>query len=178
MVVWVHLTGLSLVLAPAIRITAAEMCRRIMMGRMIGTEHEKFGFEFGTLKPMKYDQTAELLNVISERFDWEKIMEGEYIIGLKHVDQNYSPSNLATAALVFLLASDGQDDCFQDYPSCICFLIFLSVENIVKFIMLLFCSCKTAIVVGVHLSHKTAGILSTIFDVGALHSFIEANAIA
>ncbi|KAL2544117.1 Glutamate--cysteine ligase [Forsythia ovata] len=43
----------------------------------IGTEHEKFGFEFGTLRPMKYEQIAELLNGISERFDWDKIMEGD-----------------------------------------------------------------------------------------------------
>ncbi|KDO76209.1 hypothetical protein CISIN_1g010751mg [Citrus sinensis] len=49
----------------------------------IGTEHEKFGFEFGTLHPMKYEQIAELLNSIAERFDWEKVMEGDYIIGLK-----------------------------------------------------------------------------------------------
>lgn len=51
----------------------------------IGTEHEKFGFEFGTLRPMKYEQIAELLYGISERFDWDKIMEGDYIIGLKQV---------------------------------------------------------------------------------------------
>lgn len=51
----------------------------------IGTEHEKFGFEIGTLRPMKYEQIAELLNSIAERFDWEKVMEGDYIIGLKQV---------------------------------------------------------------------------------------------
>lgn len=34
---------------------------------------------------MKYEQIAELLHGISERFDWEKVMEGEYIIGLKQV---------------------------------------------------------------------------------------------
>ncbi|KAK6137464.1 hypothetical protein DH2020_028821 [Rehmannia glutinosa] len=56
----------------------------------IGTEHEKFGFEIGTLKPMKYEQIAELLNGISERFDWDKIMEGEYIIGLKQGKQSIS----------------------------------------------------------------------------------------
>ncbi|XP_057763781.1 glutamate--cysteine ligase, chloroplastic-like [Salvia miltiorrhiza] len=56
----------------------------------IGTEHEKFGFEIGTLNPMKYEQIAELLNVISERFDWDKIMEGENIIGLKQDKQSIS----------------------------------------------------------------------------------------
>ncbi|KAL6549990.1 glutamate--cysteine ligase [Orobanche minor] len=56
----------------------------------IGTEHEKFGFEIGTLRPMKYEQIAELLNGISERFDWDKIMEGEYIIGLKQGKQSIS----------------------------------------------------------------------------------------
>lgn len=57
----------------------------------IGTEHEKFGFEIGTLRPMKYEQIAELLNGISERFDWDKIMEGENIIGLKQVCALFSP---------------------------------------------------------------------------------------
>ncbi|KAK3005758.1 hypothetical protein RJ639_017570 [Escallonia herrerae] len=56
----------------------------------IGTEHEKFGFESGTLRPMKYEQIAELLYSISERFDWEKIMEGDYIIGLKQGKQSIS----------------------------------------------------------------------------------------
>jgi gamma-glutamylcysteine synthetase len=52
----------------------------------IGTEHEKFGFEVDTLRPMKYEQIRDLLNGLSERFDWDKIMEGEYIIGLKQVN--------------------------------------------------------------------------------------------
>lgn len=56
----------------------------------IGTEHEKFGFEVGTLRPMKYEQIAELLYGIAERFDWEKIMEGDYIIGLKQDKQSIS----------------------------------------------------------------------------------------
>ena len=51
----------------------------------IGTEHEKFGFELGTLRPMKYEQIAELLNGIAERFDWDKVVEGDNIIGLKQV---------------------------------------------------------------------------------------------
>ncbi|PKI53989.1 hypothetical protein CRG98_025600, partial [Punica granatum] len=56
----------------------------------IGTEHEKFGFEIETLRPMKYDQIAELLNGIAERFDWEKVMEGDSIIGLKQGKQSIS----------------------------------------------------------------------------------------
>ncbi|KAL3619287.1 glutamate--cysteine ligase [Castilleja foliolosa] len=56
----------------------------------IGTEHEKFGFELKTLRPMKYEQIAELLNGISERFDWGKIMEGDNIIGLKQGNQSIS----------------------------------------------------------------------------------------
>jgi len=56
-----------------------------MWSCIIGTEHEKFGFEFGSLRPMKYEQIAELLNGIAERFDWDKIMEGDKIIGLKQV---------------------------------------------------------------------------------------------
>ncbi|KAF4353299.1 hypothetical protein F8388_026302 [Cannabis sativa] len=56
----------------------------------IGTEHEKFGFEFGSLRPMKYEQISELLNGIAERFDWDKVMEGDYIIGLKQGKQSIS----------------------------------------------------------------------------------------
>ncbi|THG18458.1 hypothetical protein TEA_009665 [Camellia sinensis var. sinensis] len=56
----------------------------------IGTEHEKFGFESETLRPMKYEQIAELLNGIAERFDWDKIMEGDNIIGLKQGKQSIS----------------------------------------------------------------------------------------
>lgn len=56
----------------------------------IGTEHEKFGFEIGTLRPMNYEQIAELLNGIAERFDWDKVMEGDYIIGLKQGKQSIS----------------------------------------------------------------------------------------
>ncbi|KAG5563223.1 hypothetical protein RHGRI_005845 [Rhododendron griersonianum] len=56
----------------------------------IGTEHEKFGFEIKTLRPMKYEQIADLLNGIAERFDWEKILEGDNIIGLKQGKQSVS----------------------------------------------------------------------------------------
>ena len=38
---------------------------------------------------MKYEQIAELLNGIAERVDWDKIMEGDNIIGLKQV-KSYS----------------------------------------------------------------------------------------
>lgn len=54
----------------------------------IGAEHEKFGFDLGTLRPLRYEQIAELLHGIAERFDWDKVMEGDNIIGLvqvKHV---------------------------------------------------------------------------------------------
>jgi glutamate--cysteine ligase len=51
----------------------------------IGTEHEKFGFEFDTLRPINYKQISALLNGIALRFDWDKIMEGDNIIGLKTV---------------------------------------------------------------------------------------------
>ncbi|ESW30493.1 hypothetical protein PHAVU_002G157600 [Phaseolus vulgaris] len=56
----------------------------------IGTEHEKFGFERNTLRSINYKQLSALLNGIAERFDWEKIMEGDNIIGLKNDKQNIS----------------------------------------------------------------------------------------
>lgn len=54
----------------------------------IGTEHEKFGFEFDSLRPIKYNQISALLNSIAARFDWDKIMEGDNIIGLKTVSSS------------------------------------------------------------------------------------------
>ncbi|KAI5382288.1 hypothetical protein KIW84_UN0031 [Lathyrus oleraceus] len=62
----------------------------MLYAMQIGTEHEKFGFELGSLCPVKYEQIAELLNGIAERFDWEKIMEGDNIIGLKQGKQSIS----------------------------------------------------------------------------------------
>ncbi|XP_066361585.1 glutamate--cysteine ligase A, chloroplastic [Miscanthus floridulus] len=56
----------------------------------IGTEHEKFGFEVDTLRPIKYDQIRDILNGLAERFDWDKIMEGDNVIGLKQGKQSIS----------------------------------------------------------------------------------------
>ncbi|XP_048445870.1 glutamate--cysteine ligase, chloroplastic-like isoform X1 [Pyrus x bretschneideri] len=54
----------------------------------IGTEQERFGFDLKTLRPMTYEHIAKLLNGIAERFDWEKIMEGDNIIALKQGKQS------------------------------------------------------------------------------------------
>ncbi|MCO5549474.1 hypothetical protein L7F22_002945 [Adiantum nelumboides] len=56
----------------------------------IGTEHEKFGFDLKTLKPMSYEQIAELLEGISERFNWKRLTEDGLIIGLKQDGQSVS----------------------------------------------------------------------------------------
>ncbi|RXH93893.1 hypothetical protein DVH24_015960 [Malus domestica] len=54
----------------------------------IGIEHERFGFDLKTLRPMKYEQIAELLNGIAERFGWDKIFEGYNVIALKQGNQS------------------------------------------------------------------------------------------
>ncbi|KAF2534468.1 hypothetical protein F2Q70_00032938, partial [Brassica cretica] len=64
-------------------------CKTKEMWR-IGTEHEKIGFDVKTLRPIKYEQITALLNGISERFDWDKVMETGTIIGLKQGMQNIS----------------------------------------------------------------------------------------
>uniref|UniRef100_A0A8R7NWE0 glutamate--cysteine ligase n=2 Tax=Triticinae TaxID=1648030 RepID=A0A8R7NWE0_TRIUA len=56
----------------------------------IGTEHEKFGFDVETLRPITYDQISAILNGLSERFEWDKIMEENHVIGLKQGKQNIS----------------------------------------------------------------------------------------
>lgn len=80
----------------ALNIARVYTCR-------IGTEHEKFGFEIGTLRPMKYEQIAELLNGIAERFDWDKEMEGDYIIGLKQVKLFCLLDAIVVGDFIFLL---------------------------------------------------------------------------
>ena len=52
----------------------------------IGTEHEKFGFQISTLRPMTYEEISALLNGIAERFEWDKVMEGDNVIGLTQVN--------------------------------------------------------------------------------------------
>jgi glutamate--cysteine ligase len=52
----------------------------------IGTEHEKFGFTEGDLRPLPYDGPASikaLLEGIARDYDWTPITEGGHIIGLK-----------------------------------------------------------------------------------------------
>ncbi|KAK9927207.1 hypothetical protein M0R45_024403 [Rubus argutus] len=56
----------------------------------IGMEHERFGFELETLRPIQYEHIDELLNGIAERFKWDKVMEGNNIIGLKQGGQSIS----------------------------------------------------------------------------------------
>jgi len=53
----------------------------------IGTEHEKFGFRLDDLTPMGYEE-VKLLESLRDRFNWEPIMEGENIIGVKQNGQS------------------------------------------------------------------------------------------
>ncbi|CAH8266602.1 unnamed protein product [Arabidopsis lyrata] len=67
----------------------ASGCKPKEMWR-IGTEHEKFCFEVKTLRPIKFEQITALLNGIAERYDWDKVMEKERIIGLKQGSKSIS----------------------------------------------------------------------------------------
>ncbi|MEL7452799.1 MAG: glutamate--cysteine ligase [Pseudomonadota bacterium] len=52
----------------------------------IGTEHEKFGFTWGDLKPLPYEGRASIrtmLEGLRDQFDWTPIEENGYLIGLK-----------------------------------------------------------------------------------------------
>ncbi|HAH09375.1 MAG TPA: glutamate--cysteine ligase, partial [Alphaproteobacteria bacterium] len=51
----------------------------------IGTEHEKFGYDLKTLKPLPYEGRPGIKAMLEglKRFGWEPVMEGPYIIGLK-----------------------------------------------------------------------------------------------
>ncbi|HRW28416.1 MAG TPA: glutamate--cysteine ligase [Emcibacteraceae bacterium] len=59
----------------------------------IGTEHEKFVFCIDSLKPVPYEgerSIKAILQAMQKEFDWEPIMEGQYIIGLKKNGQSVS----------------------------------------------------------------------------------------
>lgn len=59
----------------------------------IGTEHEKFGFDTKTLKPLPYEgQTSirAMLEGLRDRFGWEPVSEGGNIIGLTRNGANVS----------------------------------------------------------------------------------------
>ncbi|MEM6615274.1 MAG: glutamate--cysteine ligase [Pseudomonadota bacterium] len=52
----------------------------------IGTEHEKFGFHTADCSPLPYDGPSgirAMLEGMRDQFDWQPLMEGEHIIGLK-----------------------------------------------------------------------------------------------
>ncbi|KAL2623476.1 hypothetical protein R1flu_003681 [Riccia fluitans] len=49
----------------------------------IGTEHEKFGFDVKSLRPVEYERIAQLMEVLAQRFGWEREYERENLIGLK-----------------------------------------------------------------------------------------------
>ncbi|WP_417249758.1 glutamate--cysteine ligase [Celeribacter sp.] len=59
----------------------------------IGTEHEKFGYCQDTLKPLPYDgdrSIKAILEGLQDRFGWNPIFEGEYLIGLELNGANIS----------------------------------------------------------------------------------------
>ena len=59
---------------------------------LIGTEHEKFAYEAGTLAPLSYDAPNGIRAILTElqRFGWEPMNEGENVIGLKKDGQHVS----------------------------------------------------------------------------------------
>ncbi len=51
----------------------------------IGTEHEKIGFCLKQLTPLKYEGNCSIKAMLEglQRFDWEPVLEGDYLIALK-----------------------------------------------------------------------------------------------
>ncbi|MCO5578151.1 hypothetical protein L7F22_031989 [Adiantum nelumboides] len=60
----------------------ASGCKPKHMWR-IGTEHEKFGFELGSLRPLTYEQVVRFLEGVARRYNWDKIIEDGLIFGLR-----------------------------------------------------------------------------------------------
>lgn len=49
----------------------------------VGTEHEKLGFKLDTLEPMTFAQITLLLDGMASRFGYERVLEGDIVIGLQ-----------------------------------------------------------------------------------------------
>lgn len=59
----------------------------------IGTEHEKFGYCKDTLRPIPYDgdrSIKAILEGLQDRYQWDPVFEGEYLIGLTKDGANVS----------------------------------------------------------------------------------------
>ena len=59
----------------------------------IGTEHEKFGFDLATRKPLPYDgpcSVRAMLEGLRDRYGWAPVREGENLIGLQKAGANIS----------------------------------------------------------------------------------------
>jgi len=59
----------------------------------IGTEHEKFGYNKKTLKPLPYEGKTSIANILRglrDQFDWQPIKERQNLIGLKKGNANIS----------------------------------------------------------------------------------------
>lgn len=59
----------------------------------IGTEHEKFGFTWDTLKPLPYEGERSILAMLEglrDRFGWEEVRESGKLIGLSRDGANVS----------------------------------------------------------------------------------------
>ena len=59
-------------------------------GCRFGTEHEKLGYNLADNTRLGYEKIRALLEGLCERFGWEPVMEGEYIIGAELDGQNVS----------------------------------------------------------------------------------------
>ena len=67
----------------------ARTCRQARTGwRRFGTEHEKLGYYLDTRKRLEYSAIRRLLEGLVSRFQWQPIMEGEYIIGCERNGQS------------------------------------------------------------------------------------------
>lgn len=55
-----------------------------------GTEHEKLGYNLADSTRVGYEKIRTLLEGLCDRFGWEPVMEGEYIIGAELDGQNVS----------------------------------------------------------------------------------------
>jgi glutamate--cysteine ligase len=63
----------------------------------IGTEHEKFVFETGTLAPVPYAGPRgirALMEALMARYGWEAIMEGDNLIALRRPRSEYAPGGI------------------------------------------------------------------------------------
>ena len=93
--------------------------KKIKKNWRVGTEHEKFAYNFSNLKNSYYPTTYESKNGIRDflnelsNFGWEKVLENGNVISLKKQNQSIT---LEPGGQIELSGAPLKDNCARNHP--------------------------------------------------------------